>query len=219
MQATAVSFPGTGEWKVIEPVIELAVTQANAQGAYVYRFDRENARASLAAFVGPAPARREIGGPVATLHFDRRTPIVLRDGAAADWRFAELPEFRSGRFEGVVSVPLVDQTRVVGMASFCRTRPAVFRPTELAFLLGLSLPLAALLTTSTMREELQKAAQLLADRKLLDRAKGLLQETLGWSEEEAYLHIRRLSRQHRTPMREIARQVVQAGAARLEATA
>ena len=74
----------------------------------------------------------------------------------------------------------------------------------------------ALLTTSTLREELQKAArQLLADRKLLDRAKGLLQETLGWSEEEAYLHIRRLSRQHRTPMRQIARQVIQAGAARL----
>jgi GAF domain-containing protein len=219
MQATAVSFPGTGEWKVIEPVIELAVTQANAQGAYVYRFDRENARASLAAFVGPAPARREIGGPAATLHFDRRTPIVLRDGAAADWRFAELPEFRGFRFEGVVSVPLVDQAQVVGMASFCRTRPAVFRPTELAFLLGLSLPLAALLTTSILREELQKAARLLADRKLLDRAKGLLQETLGWSEEEAYLHIRRLSRQHRTPMRQIARQVIQAGAARPEATA
>jgi AmiR/NasT family two-component response regulator len=79
--------------------------------------------------------------------------------------------------------------------------------------------LAALLTTSTLREELQKAAQLLADRKLLDRAKGLLQETLGWSEEEAYLHIRRLSRQHRTPMRQIARQVIQAGAGRPEATA
>jgi GAF domain-containing protein len=219
MQATAVSFAGTGEWKVIEPVIELAITQANAQGAYVYRFDHENARASLSAFVGPTPARREIGGPVATFHFDRRTPIVLRDGAAADWRFAELPEFRSGRFEGVVSVPLVDQTQGVGMASFCRTRSAPFRPTELAFLLGLSLPLAALLTTSSLREELQKTAQLLADRKLLDRAKGLLQETLGWSEEQAYLHLRRISRQHRMPMREIARQVIQAGAPHLEATA
>jgi AmiR/NasT family two-component response regulator len=45
----------------------------------------------------------------------------------------------------------------------------------------------------------------------LDRAKGLLQESLGWTEEESYLQIRRLSRQQRTPMREIARQVIDAG--------
>jgi GAF domain-containing protein len=219
MQATAIAISEMNEWKVIEPVIELANTQANAQGAYVYRFDPEYPRATLAAFVGPAPAHREVSGPAATVHFCRRTPIVLQDGASADWRFAEWPEFKGGRFEGVVSVPLIDSAKVVGLASFCRTRRAAFRPTELAFLLGLSLPLAALLTASTLREELHKTAQLLADRKLLERAKGLLQETMGWSEEEAYLQIRRLSRQQRTPMREIARQLIQAAAPRLEASA
>jgi hypothetical protein len=204
---------------VIEPVIELAITQANAQGAYVYRFDQANARAILSAFVGPAPIRRELAGPPATQHFNRRTPIVLHGGAARDSRFAELPEFQGGRFEGVVSVPLIDSAVVVGMASFCRTQSAAFRPTELTFLLGLSLPLAALLTASNLREELSKTAQLLADRKLLERAKGLLQQTLGWSEEQAYLHIRRTSRQQRIPMREIARQVIQDAAPRLEASA
>jgi AmiR/NasT family two-component response regulator len=97
------------------------------------------------------------------------------------------------------------------MANFCRTEGASFRARELAFLVGLSAPLAALLTASTLREELERTAQQLADRKLLDRAKGLLQESLGWTEEESYLQIRRLSRQQRTPMREIARQVIDAG--------
>jgi uroporphyrinogen-III synthase len=44
----------------------------------------------------------------------------------------------------------------------------------------------------------------------LERAKGLLQERLGYSEEEAYLQVRRLSRQRRRPMREIARQIIEA---------
>jgi AmiR/NasT family two-component response regulator len=48
----------------------------------------------------------------------------------------------------------------------------------------------------------------LADRKLLDRAKGLLQASFQWTEEEAYLHLRRTSRQRRTPMRDIAREVI-----------
>ena len=56
-----------------------------------------------------------------------------------------------------------------------------------------------LLQTLEMKRQLET-------RKLVERAKGLLQEALGWSEEQAYLHIRRLSRQQRTPMREIARQ-------------
>ena len=108
-------------------------------------------------------------------------------------------------------VPLLAPAGVVGMANFCRIEGTSFKARELAFLVGLSAPLAALLTASTLREELERTAQQLADRKLLDHAKGLLQESLGWSEEEAYLNIRRLSRQQRTPMREIARQVIDAG--------
>jgi GAF domain-containing protein len=203
--------PSASQWKVIEPVIELAITQASAQGAYVYYFDQENAHASLSAFVGPAPFKTAATGAAVAFHRDRRTPIVIHQDVAADWRFAVLPEFKSGRFDGVVSVPLIAPAGVVGMANFCRTEGSSFRARELAFLVGLSAPLAALLTTSTLREELERTARQLADRKLLDRAKGLLQDSLGWSEEEAYLNIRRLSRQQRTPMREIARQVIDAG--------
>jgi GAF domain-containing protein len=207
-----------GEWKVIEPVIELAITQANAQGAYVYRFDQESGRASLCAFVGPAPASRltEANGPAVTFHRDRTTPIVIHQDIAADWRFAPLPEFKSGRFSGAVSVPLIAPSGVVGLANFCRIGFNSFKAKDLAFLVGLSASLAALLTASTLREELERTARQLADRKILDRAKGLLQASFGWSEEEAYLQIRRLSRQQRTPMREIAEQVIKAASKRAE---
>ena len=212
MQATAApEETSASQWKVIEPVIELAITQAHSQGAYVYYFEQETARASLSAFVGPAPSQEAASGAAVAFHKERRTPIVIHQAAAADWRFAVLSEFKSGRFDGVVSVPLIAPTGVVGMANFCRIEGTSFKARELAFLVSLSAPLAALLTASTLREELERTAQQLADRKLLDRAKGLLQESLGWSEEEAYLNIRRLSRQQRTPMREIARQVIDAG--------
>jgi len=99
----------------------------------------------------------------------------------------------------------------VGIANFCRARAMALPPRELSFLLSLSLPLGALLNGEAVRERLERATQLLADRKVLERAKGLLQANLGWSEEDAYLHIRRLSRQSRIPMRDIAREVIEAG--------
>jgi len=70
------------------------------------------------------------------------------------------------------------------------------------------------LTGATVRKkletELDQARHLLEDRKLVERAKGLLQTRYQWTEERAYFHIRRLSRQKRAPMRSVAAQVIEA---------
>jgi hypothetical protein len=141
----------------------------------------------------------------------RPTAVVLYERASDDWRFESLPEFRQHRFQGVVSIPLQDTGEVVGVANFCRSHQSTLPPRELSFLLSLSLPLGALVNSEAVRQRLERATQLLADRKVLARAKGVLQSNLGWTEEEAYLHIRRLSRQSGVPMRDIARQVIEAG--------
>jgi AmiR/NasT family two-component response regulator len=60
-----------------------------------------------------------------------------------------------------------------------------------------------------LRREIEKLTQKLAARRILERAKGILQEEFGWTEEETYLRIRRLSRQKRVPMREIAILVIE----------
>lgn len=61
----------------------------------------------------------------------------------------------------------------------------------------------------TLRREIEKLTQKLAARRILERAKGILQAEFGWTEEAAYLHVRRLSRQSRTSMREIAINVIE----------
>ena len=134
MQATAVTTYRTpySIWEssisageAIGPLVELALTQTNLEGAYVYRFDRENSKADVVASVGRANSRSaptEIGARTAALHWDRNTPVVIGEGAANDWRFAGLPEFLTGGFEGVVSVPLLVSGAIVGMANFCGWR-------------------------------------------------------------------------------------------------
>jgi hypothetical protein len=207
--STGGSFPGS---PAIVPLLELALAQTSGQGAYLYRFDREEAVARLAAWAGLAPAEsawQNVKAPIRKL--EGPASVVLHERAWSDWRFEALSEFRQHRFPGVVSISLQDAGEVVGVANFCRSRTVVMPPRELSLLLSLSLPLGALLNGEAVREQLTRATQLLADRKLLARAKGLLQANLGWSEEEAYLQIRRLSRQKRAPMREIAREMIEAG--------
>lgn len=209
MQATASPYAGS---QAIVPLLELALAQTNSAGAYVYSFEPGEPLARLAVWAGLPPTNadwRNLKSPAHLLQ--RPTAVVLYQRASDDWRFESLPEFRKHRFQGVVSIPLQDDGEVVGVANFCRSHQSPLPPRELSFLLSLSLPLGALLNGEAVRQRLERATQLLADRKVLARAKGVLQANLGWTEEEAYLHIRRLSRQSGVPMRDIARQVIDAG--------
>lgn len=205
-----------GGYQAMEPLLSLAMIKTHAQGVYVYRFDREGSDAHLAVWAGRAPipargVRFPIKSRVDSWHLARWSPVVLQENAWEDWRFEELTEFKNNRFEGVVSLPLLESEDVVGMVNFCRSHRASLPSMDLSLLLGLSLPLAALLTAPAVREKLERTTQQLADRKVLDRAKGLLQSRFGWSEEQAYFHLRRSSRQRRVPIRQIALEAIEAG--------
>ncbi len=61
-----------------------------------------------------------------------------------------------------------------------------------------------------LEQELDKSRQALADRKLIDKAKGILMEQKNVSEEEAYVALRKLAMDKNKRIGEIAEQFVQA---------
>src|SRR4029077_10026273 len=72
----------------------------------------------------------------------------------------------------------------------------------IGFLVGAEIEMARLESENTQLNER------LETRKVLDRAKGILQRDLGISEEEAYLTIQRQSRQRRMSKKQIAEPIV-----------
>jgi uroporphyrinogen-III synthase len=59
-----------------------------------------------------------------------------------------------------------------------------------------------------LESENTSLARQLEARKLVERAKGILQRDLGLTEEQAYLALQRQSRQKRRSMREVAEAIV-----------
>jgi signal transduction protein with GAF and PtsI domain len=201
----------------IHSLLELSLGQTNSRGAYLYRFDDERNDLELVTWKGLAASdiesfHVELRLEAAAWHRENRTAVLLDRDAWSDWRFERFPEFLRNRFQAAASVPLLDRGELVGIANIGRGAPIAYQPREGVFLRSLSLPLGNLLADSTARlrleSEVETLSRKLADRKLLDRAKGLLQASFQWTEEEAYLHLRRTSRQRRTPMRDIAREVI-----------
>ena len=212
--------PAADQDTSIHPLLELSLAQTNSQGAYLYRLDRDPDGLELVSWSGRAASDIEsfdveLRPQAAGWHRDNLTAVILDRDASSDWRFERFPEFLRNRFQAAASIPLLDRGQVVGVANICRVAAVAYQPRESAFLRSLSLPLGALLSYSKVRVQLESAVEelsrKLADRKLFDRAKGLLQVSYQWTEELAYLHLRRTSRQRRTPMRDIAREIIDLG--------
>jgi uroporphyrinogen-III synthase len=72
----------------------------------------------------------------------------------------------------------------------------------LGFLVGAAIEIAQL------EEKNAQLCRQLEDRKVLERAKGIVQRELGLSEEEAYISLQKRSRQLRRPLREVAESVI-----------
>ncbi|AFV10924.1 transcriptional regulatory protein [Thermacetogenium phaeum DSM 12270] len=64
------------------------------------------------------------------------------------------------------------------------------------------------LRMQTLEKEKEKFKGDLEARKIIERAKGILMQKYGWSEEFAYKKLRRLSMDQRKPMKEIAEAII-----------
>ena len=139
---------------------------------------------------------------------ENREPVAIPEKAALDPRFQFFHELPEDSYEAFLSVPIMCRGRVVGVINLQHKHHHVYRQREIrvistiGFLVGAEIELARLEdANSTLAEQLQT-------RKIVERAKGILQRDLGLNEEQAYLALQRQSRQKRKPMKEIAEAIV-----------
>lgn len=135
-------------------------------------------------------------------------PVAVAQNASEDPRFRMFRELPEDRYEAFLSVPLLCRGRVVGVinvqhrASHTHSEREIRLISTIGFLVGAEVEMARLeLENSRLSEQLET-------RKLVERAKGILQRETGKSEEEAYLVLQQQSRQRRKSIKEIAEAII-----------
>src|SRR6266849_2994890 len=110
--------------------------------------------------------------------------------------------------EPVLSVPLMCRGRVMGAINVQHRRPHVHKRKEIRLISAIGFLVGAEIELARMEEVNSNLTEQLQTRKVVERAKGILQRELGLSEEQAYLALQRQSRQKRKAMREIAEAII-----------
>jgi signal transduction protein with GAF and PtsI domain len=200
-----------GLHEVLGRVVEFASALVKCDSCLVYILEEDEL--VLRASKNPHPEvvdrlKLRVGQGITGWVAEHSEPVAIPEKAAGDPRFQFFHELPEDSYEAFLSVPLMCRGRVVGVINLQHRQHHVYRKREIrlistiGFLVGAEIELARLEeANSTLTEQLQA-------RKVVERAKGILQRDLGLNEEQAYLTLQRQSRQKRRPMKEIAEAII-----------
>jgi uroporphyrinogen-III synthase len=136
-----------------------------------------------------------------------RQPVVVAQNAALDPRFRFFNELPEDRFEAFLSVPLLSRGRVVGVINLQNLAAHNYDEREVTLVSTVGFLVGAEIEMARLEKEKSQLADRLEVRKLVERAKGILQNDLKISEREAYLMLQRQSQHRRKSMKDIAEAV------------
>lgn len=130
-------------------------------------------------------------------------PNVLEE---KQYRYPELA--RKTGLASLLSVPLITRERVIGTINIYTREVRQFSEGEVGFVKVVAGQAAIAIENARLMSEVLEMKRTLEARKLIERAKGILQHKHNLTEEEAYLKLRNESRRLRRPMRDLAEAII-----------
>jgi uroporphyrinogen-III synthase len=159
--------------------------------------------------------RMKMGEGVTGWVAEHQAVVALSDNAATDARFKYFQALIEDTYEAFASVPLVSGGEVVGVINVHHRERHDHSPEEIALLtfvgeqMGIATAKSMLVDQNArLQQEAHEAKRQLEIRKIVERAKGILQHRHNLTEEEAYLRLRNESRRLRRPMKDLAEAII-----------
>jgi uroporphyrinogen-III synthase len=196
---------------VLTRVVEFATALVKCDACLIYVLEGDDL--VLRASKKPHPEvidrlKLRVGQGITGWVAEHREPVAVSEKASADPRFRFFHELPEDSYEAFLSVPLMSRGRVVGVINLQHREPHVYRRREIRLISTVGFLVGAEIEMARLEDANFNLAEQLQTRKVVERAKGILQRELGLSEEQAYLALQRQSRQKRKAMKEIAEAIV-----------
>lgn len=196
---------------VLERVVEFVTGAVKCDSCLVYLLEGNDL--VLRASKNPHPdvvdrLKLQMGQGITGWVAQHREPVAIPRKASEDPRFQFFNELPEDRFEAFLSVPILCRDRLVGVINVQHRQPHIYNRRAIQLISTAGFLVGAAIELARLESENLQLSEELETRKLVERAKGILQRDLKLTEEEAYLTLQRESRQRRKPMKAIAEAVL-----------
>jgi signal transduction protein with GAF and PtsI domain len=196
---------------VLSRVVDFVSTLVQCDSCFVYVLEDDDLVLRASKTPHPDVVDRltlRVGQGITGWVAEHRTPVAVASHAFDDPRFKTFNELPEDRYEAFLSVPVLSRGKLVGVINLQHRQPHSHTQREIQLISTIGFLVGAEIETARLEIENSQLSERLETRKVLDRAKGILQRDLGLTEEEAYLTIQRQSRQRRKTKKEIAEAII-----------
>lgn len=197
--------------QALNEVVEFvaAVVESDSCLVYVMEDDELVLRASK----NPHPdiidrLKLRVGQGITGWVAEHRKPVAVAQNASQDSRFKVFNELPEDRYQAFLSVPLVAGGRLVGVINLQNRSPHQYTPREIGLVTAIGFLVGAEVERARLETEKTELSDRLETRKLIERAKGILQHDLMISETAAYRIMQRESQQRRKSMKDISESII-----------
>ena len=197
--------------EVLGQVVEFATSIVACDSCFVYVL--EKGELVLRASQNPHPEivdqlSLQMGQGITGWVAQHKQPVAVPRNAAEDTRFQVFNELPEDRYEAFLSVPILCAGNVVGVINLQHREPYEYSQREIRLISTIGYLVGAEIEMARLKLENSRLSSQLDARKIVERAKGILQRDLGLDEEHAYLTLRRQSRQLSRSMKEVAEAII-----------
>src|ERR1017187_6661839 len=200
-----------GFHEVMDRVVEFATALVKCDSCLIYVLEGEHLvlRASKNAHPNIVDRLKlRVGQGITGWVAEHHQPAAISERASQDPRFQFFHELPEDSYEAFLSVPLMCRGRVVGAINLQHRNPHVYKQKEIRLISAIGFLVGAEIEMARLEEVNSNLPDQLQTRKVVERAKGILQRELKLSEEQAYLALQQQSRQKRKPMKDIAEAII-----------
>jgi signal transduction protein with GAF and PtsI domain len=206
--------------EMLGEIVGLTVQVTECDACLVYLIERETSEIVLRASQVPHQVdlgniRLKVGEGITGWVVEHHSVVALPENAGSDRRFKKFQALVEDTYEAFLSVPLLSRGEVIGVINVHHREPHFHTPNEVSLLTFIGEQMGGAISKSVLEEENTRLQEETAEmrrqletRKIVERAKGILQHRHTLTEEEAYLRLRNESRRLRRPMRELAEAII-----------
>lgn len=206
--------------EMLGEIVGMTVQVTGCDACLVYLLEQNSGEIVLRASQVPHAAEighlsMTVGQGVTGWVVENKSVVVLAENAPNDKRFMRLPGLVEDTYEAFCSVPLIAVGEVIGVINVHHKERHDHSPEEVSLITFIGEQMGGAIARARLEnenarlmEETQEMKRQLETRKLVERAKGILQYKFNLTEEEAYLRLRNESRRLRRPMRDLAEAII-----------
>jgi uroporphyrinogen-III synthase len=196
---------------VLARVVDFAAALVKCDSCFIYVLEGEDL--VLRASRNPHEEvidrlRLHVGEGITGWVAQHREPVAIPRHASRDPRFRTFQELPEDGYEAFLSVPVLCRGRLVGVINLQHRKPHVYTQRQMNLISGIGFLVGAEIEMARLESENASLLEQLETRKLVERAKGIVQRDLALTEEQAYLALQRQSRQLRKSLKEVAQAIV-----------